>query len=492
MTLAGTPMTVAAVNGAGQDGTQAHTSRLRTALGGRIISRTIFASLLLLLFLAPIPYGTVDSWWQALIECAVFALTALWLIDWLLTGRLKLSAHLTLLAPLLALCAFALVQTMPLWPQPTPVGLLRRAISFDPYETRLAAVRLLTLTLALALLLRYTDSPRRLRLLVYTVIGIGLISALFGLTRQVAQRGATGFLLPRLLPNSGYAQFINKNHFAFLAELSLGLLAGLVVGRGVPRQRLLLYGALAIPLWTALVLSNSRGGILAMLCQTLFLGISFNLRPGAPQAPTVPDRANRSANRAVTTSLRLTLVVALLASIVSGMIWLGGDPLATRLASVREEVGTETTEPTHTGRAAIWQASWRLWLAHPITGSGLGGYWMAITAYHDGSGELVPQQAHNDYLELLASGGLIGAALAIWFIAALLKRARRQLADPEPFRRAVALGALTGLFGVAVHSLVDFGLHLTGIALLAVALVVLATNEETQRRLASARPQSKN
>src|SRR5205823_2428676 len=175
------------------------------------------------------------------------------------------------------------------------------------------------------------------------------------------------------------------------------------------------------------------------------------------------------------TIVRLALACALVLSIIVGMVWVGGDPLAERLGAVREELGAEATDPSQTGRAAIWRATWRLCLAHPLTGVGFGGYWMAITEYHDGSGALVPQQAHNDYLELWASGGLISLALAGWFIYSLIGRARQQLADPDPFRRAVALGALTGLFGVAVHSLVDFGLHLTGNALIAVALVALAT-----------------
>jgi O-antigen ligase len=108
-------------------------------------------------------------------------------------------------------------------------------------------------------------------------------------------------------------------------------------------------------------------------------------------------------------------------------------------------------------------------------GVGFGGYWMAITETHDGSGTLVPQQAHNDYLELLASGGVVGVAFALWFVCEALGLARRELRDPSHFRRAVAFGALAGLFGVAVHSLVDFGLHVTGNALLAVALLAIAT-----------------
>ncbi|MCA1602327.1 MAG: hypothetical protein LC776_12025, partial [Acidobacteria bacterium] len=87
----------------------------------------------------------------------------------------------------------------------------------------------------------------------------------FGIVRQTTQRGEAGFILPYLMPGEGYAQFINQNHFAFLMEMALGLVLGLVVGGGVRRDRVLIYLVAVVPVWTALVLSNSRGGIFSML-----------------------------------------------------------------------------------------------------------------------------------------------------------------------------------------------------------------------------------
>src|SRR3989449_11657885 len=87
-----------------------------------------------------------------------------------------------------------------------------------------------------------------------------------------------------------------------------------------------------------------------------------------------------------------------------------------------------------------------------------------------------PLAAHNEYLELLASGGLIGGALGTWFVIVLIKCAREQLRrSRDPFRRAACFGALVGLFGVAIHSLVDFGPHDTVNALVFTALVVIST-----------------
>ena len=106
----------------------------------------------------------------------------------------------------------------------------------------------------------------------------------------------------------------------------------------------------------------------------------------------------------------------------------------------------------------------------------MGGYWAAIPAVHDASGTMTPQEAHNDYLELLASGGLVGLALGVWFAIVVFKRTRKNLGSSNRFQRAACLGAAIGIAGVAVHSLVDFGLHTIVNALVFTTLIVIATS----------------
>ena len=74
----------------------------------------------------------------------------------------------------------------------------------------------------------------------------------------------------------------------------------------------------------------------------------------------------------------------------------------------------------------------------------------------------------------MASGGLIGVGLVVWFGLSVLKRARHNLRSPDSFSRAACLGALTGIFGLAVHSFVDFGIHITINALVLFTLIVIA------------------
>lgn len=442
----------------------------------RLLDPTVFYALLALTVLTAIPYGAGQPWWMAIFECTIFVLTALWIIEGLRGGAWSVSEH-RLLTPLVALVAFAFVQTLPLWGAwAEAAGITfgsRREISADPFETRRFILQLLALTLAAALLLRYTSTRRRLRMLVYIVIGVGVASALFAIVRGMAQDGAHSFVLPRLQPGQGYGQFINRNHFALLMEMALGLVLGLIVGGGVRRDRLLIHLSAALLMWAALVLSNSRGGIFSMLCQLLFLAFVFVIVRSGRESSEYQGDVHRLRRLQDSLIVRSALIACLLITVIVGVLWIGGEPLANRLESLPEEIGAEGR--LNVSRWDMWRATWPLIEAHPLFGVGFGGYYVAITKYHDASGEMRPWPAHNEYLDLLACGGVFGFSLGAWFFVAFIKRARGGLRSKDRFRHAACLGALTGLSGVAVHSLVDFGLHITVNALVCTSLVVIAT-----------------
>src|SRR5436309_13508889 len=84
----------------------------------RALGLAIFYSLLALILLVAIPYGTVEPWWEALFETIVFALGALWIIEGLLGGRWLTKEH-GIFLPLLLLALYAFLQTLPLVPGDT-------------------------------------------------------------------------------------------------------------------------------------------------------------------------------------------------------------------------------------------------------------------------------------------------------------------------------------------------------------------------------------
>lgn len=449
---------------------RSHESRI-----ARILGRTVFGALLGLIVLTAIPYATSHVWWKAAFVSIVFILAILWLVEGLISNSWFRDSW-PLVLPLAALATLSLLQTVQFGKQGNNSAGISfapwNAISADPYQTRFFALQLLALTLAGVLLFSYVSSEKRLRILINVVIGTAVASAIFGILRQTTQYNV-GSLLP-LPPDVGYGQFINRNHFAFLMEMAFGLILGLLLGSGVQREKGLIYLAALLPIWIALVLCSSRGGLIAMLAQIgvaalLFSTLARKGRSGQPQSKVLT----------ITQSLpvRLILILALIVGVIFGTVWLGGDRLATRIEERTELNADDGGSRVGASRNDIWKATWRMFLAHPLLGVGMGGYWIAVPAYHDASGTMTPQEAHNDYLELLASGGLVGFGLGVWFAVIVVKRTRENIAARNRFRRAACLGAAIGIAGVAVHSLVDFGLHPILNALVFTTLIVIATSK---------------
>ncbi|HMS44119.1 MAG TPA: O-antigen ligase family protein, partial [Pyrinomonadaceae bacterium] len=103
----------------------------------------------------------------------------------------------------------------------------------------------------------------------------------------------------------------------------------------------------------------------------------------------------------------------------------------------------------------------------------LGGFASAYTKYDTFSGIERVEQAHNDYLQILTDTGLIGFIIAAFYVFLLFKTGLRNIKSPNIYRRGVAIGALTGCFGILIHSIFDFVLHTTAITYLFTTLTAL-------------------
>lgn len=449
---------------------------------GRFLNPVIFYGILTVIVLTAIPYGTVEPWWKGVFQSSIFALGLLWVLDGTVSGTLLVRQH-RLLAPMLGLFLFAMFQaTVPVRDglAGSGTGAGSRPISFAPYDTKMAAIQLMALIVTSGLLLRYTTTRRRFMTVVYVVIGIGLASTVFGLVRRSFQT-AQGFVLPLLRPadavtlgGGGFAQFLNHNHFGFLVEMSLGLLLGLTLRRPFRPARMVLGLILAVPMWIAIVYSGSRGGLASMIAQILFVALLVFIADPGRELLRSEQRPGRKRGIGLSLITRVVLITSFLVAMVMAVVWIGGDPLAYRLQAVPAELGVKDSDRyTRTHRSTIWPMTWEMVKDHPIAGVGLGSYWIAITRYHQGSGELTPQAAHNDYLELLASGGLIGVVFVVWFASLIFK----ELVGSGNFgvgASAYSRGAFAGMFAVAIHSSVDFGLHVAINAVVFTTLITLA------------------
>lgn len=463
-----------------------------------VLGRSIFVALLCLIPIFAAPYGATPPLWTGLLQILIFLLGVAWAIDGFQSSGWFVPEH-KLLLPLVALLLYAVLQIIPLGAtQAAGVESYARYISAMPYQTKWFAWQLLALSVFAAILMRYVETELRLQTLTYVVIGTGIASGLFGLLRQTTDAPTFLFDNPELARGT-FAQFVNRNHFAYLAEMVFAVCLGLLVGDR-RKERSLVYLSLLLPCWLSLVSSRSRGGLLGMFAAVIIVLLVILIVPPKTIENHHRRRRHRSSSEPSGLINRLTAIklpamtkkilgasgiAILLGAILIGVVWIGGDPLATRVERTRDEFGVTENNSAVTGgasRAEIWQATRKLIAAHPITGSGFGAFDVALTRHHVGSGMMYVQQAHNDYLELLAGGGIIAALLVVWFVVWTLRAAVRKLKTAVGFDYGATVGALGGIAAIAAHSLVEFGLHTPINALVFMSLFVLATRQVVNQK----------
>ena len=127
-------------------------------------------------------------------------------------------------------------------------------------------------------------------------------------------------------------------------------------------------------------------------------------------------------------------------------------------------------------RTSMRHDTWRIFLDHPILGTGLGTLQMVFPPYESSYDAKIVNHTHNDYLEALAETGVPGALCCLWFLAILFIESIKGLKDlGGSFGAALNLSGLVGCCGLLVHSLVDFNLHIPANALLFFVSAHLAT-----------------
>lgn len=248
-----------------------------------------------------------------------------------------------------------------------------------------------------------------------------------------------------------FGSFVNRHNFAAYMEMTLAVPLGLIFAGAVPRdKRLLVMTAIGL-MGIALLLSGSRGGLVAVLAEIFFLLILTTESKSYGQL-----------------AFKAGMTVLLIATIIVGTTWfIGGETTLTRIAE------TAASNDITTNRTHIWNVTLSVIKSYPVFGTGLGGFSAAYTNFDTLNGMERVEQAHNDYLQILADAGLIGLLIAAFFVFQLFRGGLKNAKTPNTFRRGVALGALAGCFAIMVHSLFDFVLHTTAVTYLFVTLVAL-------------------
>jgi O-antigen ligase len=339
-----------------------------------------------------------------------------------------------------------------------------RAFSYDPHATRATLMMLAGLLVYFAAALAFIDSPRRLRLVTRLIIIFGFLLAVYGLMQHFVNP-RTIFFVREPKQAEPFGPYVNRHHFAGYMELVLAMPLGLLFAGAVARERMVLYAFASAIMAIALVMTNSRGGLLSMVCEVLFLAAVSTLARSRSREREERNRAARLRSAAVRVGLGFAMVLA----VFVGVLYFGGEEALSRVA------GTVYSDDPTTGRAHFWRGTLGIIRDHPVLGTGLGSFGAVYPRYDTGNGTYRLEQAHNDYLQVLSDAGVVGGVLGLLFVGALFWLALKRMHSPDRFRRGVALGALGGCAGVLVHSFFDFTLHTTANALLFLLLAALAT-----------------
>jgi O-antigen ligase len=263
----------------------------------------------------------------------------------------------------------------------------------------------------------------------------------------------------------GMGTYFSPDKLAGFLEMLLPLaVAYIIAGRMKPVTRVLL-GYAALTMLAGLVVTFSRGGWVAAATGLLaLLGILICHR-----------------NHRIPALL-------LLAVLIGGGIFFVTNYLSKTASYINRVEKTMRGKPEDVFevRRDLWSAAIQMWRGNFWWGVGPGHYDYRFPAYRPELIQKRPGHAHNDYLNLLADWGTVGGVIVLAgmaaFVAGLQKTWKYVRPSENNFSRvssnrlAFFLGASTGLLALAVHSVVDFNLHVPANAILGVTLLALLSS----------------
>ena len=400
--------------------------------------RIIRAGVCGLVVFGVLAHGAVEGWARAVLGTGASLLFLAWAIHAYFDeqGKMVISP---LLPPLAALSILVL-------------GQLAFHGTASAYNTRLELQILVTYLLILFVAVQVFRTLEDWRGFVWLVMVFGFLVAVFGILQHLTFNGKLYWFREMRYGGIPFGPYVNRNHFAGLMELVIPVaLVPLVMGK-VRRERWFLVGLFAMLPMGALFLSASRGGI-----------VSF----GVELAALVPLMVlQRRAGKHALAGGMVLLVAVLMVS------WLGVKQVLERFSSL------QTLEVSVGKRASMRGDTWRIFLDHPWTGTGLGTLQAVYPRYETLYDGKIVNHTHNDYLEALAETGLLGGLCSAWFLGVLFLESLRRLRESShSFAAALHLSGLVGCTGFLVHSLVDFNLHIPANALLFFLMANLATSD---------------
>ncbi|QQR35426.1 O-antigen ligase family protein [Devosia oryziradicis] len=455
-------MSVKRRSSAGNDQATKRRKRLNGFVGG---------ALLLLLALAPLPFGAVHAFTWGVFGLGLGLLGIVYSVG---LARIGIGpnvspAELPWATGAFALyCLFLVLQLLPLGaiaPSLTAfwangMEFSSSTISVAANQTALMLLRHLTYGLLFFLMLQASQNPTRREFVLNAILLIIMGYCLLGIVSL--QSGDTVLGLNKTsYMGSATGPFVNRNSYA--TYLAIGAMIALVkAGRVLVRQasrhshdgmvpdtitKTLLYATGYLLLVGVIFATNSRMGIVVTMVGSILILVILATRLGS--------------------AWRLLLPVAAVLLVATALaVFLFGESVLARLI---DDSSSSVT------RIDLYQQTWQLIWQRPWLGFGGGAFEQAFAwAAHAPVGpDLRWDRAHNTYLSLWSEMGLIVGSLPVVLFIALAVRLVAALVRQSDDWAFQAIG-LSVLVVVGLHSLVDFSLEIQANALLFTAVMAVA------------------
>jgi len=269
--------------------------------------------------------------------------------------------------------------------------------------------------------------------------------------------------------------FISPNHFSGFLEIIALLSASLTIwGRAKVTMRILL-GYTCIACITGVAISGSRGGYLSLVFGSAVLLI----------LTLVAWRRLKRDHFIMAASISTGAALALFGGIL--LILFMSPTLGERVMQINDPENM---------RVLLWHSALQQFQLSPIWGTGGFSFLYFGRLFRDPMVQNDPIHVHDDYLQLLADYGLVGAILFVIFLFLHLRAGASSFiklsipsisrsADLQSDRLALNIGSLAAVADYIVHSVVDFNMQLPLNALLMACILAFLANPGSPREESS-------
>ena len=380
-----------------------------------LLDKLLLVGIIAISVWGPLAFGTTEVWSQFIQRILVCSLVAVWMIKQAFQRAVEFPKS-SIFLPLAAFGIFVAVQFLFGWTA-------HRRATIDE-ALNLIAYGGLVLVAADLFVRR-----RHLRTFVTGMAWFGAALAVFSILHGFSGSDQIyGFRKVTAVSADIFGPYANHNHYAGLMELLTPLAIAAALLEDGARRTILLFASVLMAV--SIVLSRSRGGIIAMLIAAIFVSVtlyrSFGQRRGA------------------------LVMAGLFATVVGLALMLSTDKMVSRVAVTADAY-----------RMPIAIDSVRLVSQKPIIGYGLGTFADVYPRSQSFFSNLLVNHAHNDYLEILVETGIVGFSLIVWMLIAVFRSGMKKVGDKaDTDGRLLILAAMTGIVAILSHSFLDFNLHI--------------------------------